>query len=78
MPTSGQSGTNAKGPIENNFPATDVAQTLSLPRPDSSGRALERAQQASRGVGGALWARQARVLCYAAHAANVKLFLRGF
>jgi hypothetical protein len=37
-----------KGPRRNNFSATDVAQTLSLPRPDSSGRALEQARQASR------------------------------
>jgi len=37
-----------KGPHRNNFSATDVAQTLSLPRPDSSGRALEQARQASR------------------------------
>jgi len=39
-------------PRKNNFSATDVAQTLSqtlsLPRPDSSGRALEHARQASR------------------------------
>ena len=37
-----------KRPRKNNFSATDVAQTLSLPRPDSSGRALEHARQASR------------------------------
>jgi hypothetical protein len=34
-------------PLKNNFPATNVAQTLSLPgpegTPDSSGRALEHA-----------------------------------
>jgi hypothetical protein len=37
-----------KGPRKNNFSATGVAQSLTLPRPDSSGRALEHAQQASR------------------------------
>ena len=37
-----------KGPRKNNFSATGVAQSLTLPRPDESGRALEHAQQASR------------------------------
>ena len=39
-------------PIKNNLPATNVAQTFSLPgpegTPDSSGRALEHARLASR------------------------------
>jgi hypothetical protein len=38
----------AQRPRKNNFSATGVAQTLSLPRPDSSGRAFEHARQASR------------------------------
>src|ERR1035437_383725 len=38
----------AQRPRKNNFSATGVAQTLSLPRPDSSGRAFEHTPQASR------------------------------
>ena len=49
-------------------PLYHVAQTLSLPRPDSSGRALEHAGR-----------HECRHEClrYMAHAANVKLFPRG-
>jgi len=36
------------GTAQNNFSPTDVAQSLTLPRPDSSGRVLEHARQASR------------------------------
>ena len=41
-------GPGTKRPRRNHFTATDVAQTLSLPRPDSSGCVFERARQASR------------------------------